>query len=506
MPMNTIEAKPTEVETSGADTNGLREETLDPRDWEAFRGAAHRMLDRMIEFQRTARDQAAWRAVSPELERRYGEGAPQAGEGLERVLEDFETLVLPYPTGLHHPRWWGWAGGTGTATGMLSEMLAAGLNSIPGNFNDGAARVEQQLMQWMKWAMGFPAESGGIVLSGGSVANLVGLAVARDEVTGVDVREGGVAASAERLVLYASSEVHSSVFKSARLLGLGREAVRVIGVDEAYRMRVGELASRIEADRRAGLRPFAVVGTAGTINTGTIDDLDGLADVASRHGLWFHVDGAFGAMAMLSPETRALVSGLSRADSLAFDFHKWMYVNYEAGCVLIRDAAAQRRTFSGSADYLKPLERGTGSWPDIAGGRGPQLSRGFKALKVWMMLKEHGFEKFGRLVAQNVRQARFLAHLVDTSPILERMAPVQLNVVAFRATQAGADPERLDAVNRELLMRLQERGIAIPSGTLLSGRFVLRACICNHRSVRADFIAFVEAAERLAQELLSEKP
>jgi glutamate/tyrosine decarboxylase-like PLP-dependent enzyme len=198
------------------------------------------------------------------------------------------------------------------------------------------------------------------------------------------------------------------------------------------------------------------------------------------------------------------VAGLTRADSLAFDFHKWMYVNYEAGCVLIRDADAQRRSFAGGGDYLRPLERGTGSWPDIAGGKGPQLSRGFKALKVWMTLKEHGLAKFGRLIAQNVEQARFLAQLIDQSAVLRRVAPVQLNVVAFRVELRGADPDTLDEVNRELLMRIQERGIAIPSATLLEGRFTLRACICNHRSTRADFVLFVEAAERIAGEVCEE--
>jgi glutamate/tyrosine decarboxylase-like PLP-dependent enzyme len=462
------------------------------------------MLDRMIDFQRDARDRPAWQPVPPEVDARFESGIPEDGQDIEEVCRDFEEMVLRYPTGLHHPRWWGWAGGTGSPTGMLADMLGSGMNSVPGNFNDGAARVEAQLMTWTKQAMGFPSQSSGIVVSGGSVANLVGLAVARDEAAGYDVRRRGVPAEPGKLVLYASTEVHSSVFKAAKLLGLGTDAVRLIPVDEAYRIRVDEVEPQIERDRAAGLRPFAIIGTAGTINTGAIDDLDALADISERQGLWFHVDGAFGAMAMLSPDTRGLVAGLTRADSLAFDFHKWMYVNYEAGCVLIKDAEAQRRTFAGGGDYLRPLERGTGSWPDIAGGRGPQLSRGFKALKVWMTLKEHGLAKFGRLIAQNVDQARFLAQLIDQSGLLRRVAPVQLNVVAFRVELPGVDADTLDQVNREVLMRIQERGIAIPSATLLAGRFTLRACICNHRSTRSDFTLFVEAAERIAGEVCEE--
>jgi len=473
------------------------EETLDPSDWEAFRAEAHRMVDRMIEWQRDVRERAAWQAVPEAVEAGYRTSAPAEGVGAAGALADFESMVLPYPTGLQHPRFWGWAGGNGSPMGMLADLLASGMNAVPGNFNDGAARVELQVLEWMKEALGYPREAGGIMLSGGSVANLAGLAVARDEAAGFDVRAHGVGSAPWRLVLYASTEVHSSVFKAAKLLGLGREAVRLVGVDASYCIRVSELESQIERDRGEGLRPFAIVGTAGTINTGSIDDLNALADVAARERLWFHVDGAFGAMAALSPATRALVDGMSRADSLAFDFHKWMYVNYEAGCVLVRDADAQRRTFAAGGDYLRPLPRGTGSWPDIAGGRGPQLSRGFKALKVWLTVKEHGFAKFGRLVAQNVEQARYLAARIDASTSLERVAPVALNVVAFRAQLPDLTDEAADEVNRELLMRLQESGLAVPSGTILDGRFVLRACVCNHRSVRADFDAFVDAAERI---------
>jgi len=379
------------------------------------------------------------------------------------------------------------------------------MNAVPGNFNDSAARVEAQLLDWMKAAMGFPANASGIITSGGSVANIVALTVARDAMLPGNVYDNGLHDGDRRPVLYASSEVHSSVFKAAKLLGLGRDAVRVIPVDEAQRFRVDELLPQIIADRAAGMFPFAVVGTAGTINTGAMDDLEALADVAADEGLWFHVDGAFGAMAALSPESRHLVAGMERADSLAFDFHKWMYVNYEAGCVLIRDAAAHRRSFAVGGDYLAPLERGTASLHDMAGGRGLQLSRGFKALKPWMTIREHGLDKYGRLVAQNMRQAAYLAALIDQSPVLQRAAPVQLNVVAFRFADEDHSGESCDAVNRELLMRVQERGIAIPSSTQIDGRFTLRVCICNHRSRKADFDDFIEQAERVTLEILAER-
>jgi glutamate/tyrosine decarboxylase-like PLP-dependent enzyme len=388
--------------------------------------------------------------------------------------------------------------------GMMAEMLAAGMNSVSGLFNDGAARVERQVVSWMKAALDMPLDASGVFTSGGSVANLIGLAVGRDACAGYDVTGRGVGAEAGKLVLYASSETHSSIFKSAKLLGLGQDAVRVVPVDERLRMDLTELERMIRVDREHGLRPFAVVGTAGTINTGSVDDLDGIADITAREGLWFHVDGAFGAMAALSPETRHLVSGLGRADSLAFDFHKWMYVPYEAGCVMIRDASAHRASFSVQAAYLDPLSRGTGAQPESTNQRSPQLSRGFKALKVWMTLKEHGFEKFGRLVSQNVRQARYLGGLVEAEQRLELMAPVALNVVPFRFAPPDLDPEASDGVNRELLMRIQEQGIAVPSHTRVNGRFTIRVCICNHRSRREDFDLLLRETVRIGEEIMEE--
>lgn len=497
--------RPSRIEP-GIDLDALAapEETLDPNDWEGFRATAHEMLDRLLDFQRDVRGTPAWRPVPEEVERRFETPAPAAGSGARGAYDDFLELVLPYPTGLHHPRFWGWAGGNGSPLGMMAALLGAGMNSVPGNFNDGAARVEAQLLSWMKSLMGFPEDAGGIVTSGGSVANIVGLTVARDAMAGADVVNQGVGAARGRLVLYASVEVHSSVFKAAKILGLGRDAVRLVGVDDDFRIRIPELRDRIGTDRAAGLVPFAIVGNAGAINTGAIDDLNALADLAAEQRLWLHVDGAFGAMARLSPKTRALVDGIDRADSLAFDFHKWMYINYEAGCVLIRDAEAHRQSFAAGGEYLAPLPRGTGSRVDMAGGRGLQLSRGFKALKPWMSIKAHGVDKLGRLVAQNVRQARYLAGLVDRSRRLTRVAPVPLNVVAFRHEDDGIPLAARDALNRELLMRIQERGIAIPSSTVIDGRFTLRACICNHRSRKEDFDELVRAADAIVDELRTE--
>ncbi len=478
-------------------------ETLDPESWDDFRDHAHALLDELIDFQRDASSGPAWRPFPAKEESAFETTAPTEGVGVAGALSAYRRSVLPWPTGLHHPRWWGWAGGNGTPTGMLAAMIGAALNALPGNFNDSATRVEAQVMAWMKEAFGFPQASSGIVTGGASISNLVALIVARDSQTGHSASRNGVHALESPLSLYVSAEVHSSIFKAAQVMGIGREAVRVVSVDDQFRMRLPELVDAIVADRRQGRQPFAVVGTAGTINTGSSDDLDAIADIAVEEGLWFHVDGAFGAMAALSPALKPIVRGLERADSLAFDFHKWMNVNYEAGGVLIRDADAHAASFSGGGDYLRPLERGTGSWPDMAGARGLQLSRGFKALKPWLMILEHGLDKFGRIVEQGVRQALHAAERIDASTHLHCVAPVALNVVAFRCVTGGS-LEAEDELNRELLMRLQERGIAIPSSTLVDGRFTLRVCFCNHRSTVADIDDFVGSADALAAELLDE--
>lgn len=477
------------------------EEGLDPADWEAFRALAHRMVDRMVDVQRDIGERPAWRAVPAESEAFFRAPVPREGMAAEAVFADFERHILPYPTGTLHPRFWGWVGGTGSPLGMMADMLAAGMNQTAGQFNDSGARVEAQVLAWLKEALGFPAGAGGILTSGGSMANLVGLVAARDARAGYDVPSEGLVAGGEQLRLYMSSETHSSVLKAAQLLGIGRAGVRSVPVDSDFRVDVGAVASAIDEDRAAGLRPFAIVGNAGTVNTGAVDDLGALADLAADRGLWFHVDGAFGAIAALSDRCAPLLAGMERADSLAFDLHKWMYVPYEAGCVLVRDAGALRRSFSAPAAYLDVFPRGAAAQPDPTVNRGPELSRGFKALKVWMTLRANGLAKFGRMVEQNVAQARYLAERVDAEPQLERMSPVMLNVVCFRWRRAGLDEATLDAVNREVLMRLQERGIAVPSGTRLGGRFVLRAAITNHRSRRADFDALVDATVRLGEEV-----
>src|SRR5690606_16913702 len=278
--------------------------------------------------------------------------------------------------------------------------------------------------------------------SGGSVANLIGLAAARDARGGDDVSARGVHALPEPLVVYCSEQAHNSIDKAAGLLGIGWQGLRKIPTDLDFRMDIDALEAAIAEDRAAGRRPVCVVGAAGTVNTGAIDDLGRLADLCAREGLWFHIDGAIGALAGLSPALRTQLRGIERADSIAFDLHKWLYIPIEAGCVLVRDREAHRRPFSPPATYLAWFDRGVTSGPHAYLDLGPQLTRSFRALKVWMSLRAHGTAIYGRLVEQNVRQARYLEERIRSEPRLELLAPVPLNIVCFRYVGAGG--ARLD--------------------------------------------------------------
>ncbi|MGE5687917.1 MAG: pyridoxal phosphate-dependent decarboxylase family protein, partial [Gemmatimonadota bacterium] len=413
----------------------------------------------------------------------------------------FREQVLPHPMGNIHPRFWGWVMGTGTPLGALTEMLAAGMNPNMGGGDHVANLVEAQVLDWCKEMLGFPLEASGLLVSGGSMANLVGLTVARNARAGFDVRRQGVRGASGPLTVYASVETHSSVQKGVELLGLGSEALRLVPVNAQFEIEVGALERMLREDRAAGCRPICVVGNAGTVGTGAIDDLRALADLSAREDVWFHVDGAFGSLAALVPEYRPRLAGMERADSIAFDLHKWMYVPFEAGCTLVRDAEVHRRAFSLRPDYLTHAERGLAAGTLWFSDYGIQLTRGFRALKVWMSLKEHGLDRYARLVRQNIGQARYLAQLVRQAPDLELLAPVPLNIVCFRYVAPGRDEAALDALNQELLIQLHEQGIAVPSNLTLAGRFALRVAITNHRSRREDFDLLVREARRIGADL-----
>jgi glutamate/tyrosine decarboxylase-like PLP-dependent enzyme len=481
------------------------EETLDPQDWQMMRELGHRMVDDMMSYLERVRERPVWQPIPAQVRAHLNQPLPLEGQGAERAYQDFVEYVLPHPLGNIHPRFWGWVNGTGTPFAMLAEMLAAGMNPNVGGFDQVPVYVETQAIDWCKQMLHYPAEASGLLVSGGSMANLVGLTVARNAGAGFDVARQGMQSAEQRLTLYGSIEMHYSVGKAVELLGLGSRALRQIPVNSDFQIDLAALVAAIKEDRARGFKPICVVGNAGTVNTGAIDDLNELANICEREALWFHVDGAFGALAALSPALRPQLVGMERADSLAFDLHKWMYLPYEVGCALVRHASLHSETFSASGAYLAHTERGLTSGSTWFAGYGVQLSRGFRALKVWLSLKEHGIEKFRRLIEQNVEQARYLRALVEATPELELLAPVPLNIVCFRYIDASLDETQLNKLNEELLIRLHESGVAVPSGTTLNGTYALRAAITNHRSRREDFDILIRKVVELGREVSSSK-
>jgi len=464
------------------------QDCLDPADWEAHRALGHRMLDDMVDYLRDLRGGPVWRPL-PDDTRAVLRG-PLAVEGADPavIYDRFRATVLPYATGNTHPRFMGWVHGGGTPLGMLAEMLAAGLNANLGGRDHAPIEVERQVIRWAAEAFGLPPSAGGLIVTGSSMANFIAVLMARTAALGPAVRTEGLGTA--RLSAYAAAGVHRCVPDALDMAGIGSAALRQIPVDADYRMDLGALAAAIGADRAAGLTPFLVVGTAGSVDVGAFDDLTAIAEIAVRENLWFHVDGAFGALAALSPLLRSKVAGMERARSIAFDFHKWAQVPYDAGCILVRDQADQLTTFAGDAAYLAPGTRGLAAnapWPcDL----GPDLSRGFRALKVWFTVQSFGAAALGAVAERSCALACYLAARIADEPDLELLAPVPLNIVCFRYRAA---PEVVDALNTTIVADIQEAGLAAPSTTTINGVLAIRAAFVNHRSREEDADALVTA-------------
>jgi glutamate/tyrosine decarboxylase-like PLP-dependent enzyme len=480
------------------------EETLDPatpQDWQTLRALGHQMVDDMLDYLAQVRERPAWQRVADESQRHFTQPIPRQPQGAEATYEEFKQHILPYPLGNIHPRFWSWVCGTGTPGGMLAEMLAAGLNSNVHGGDHAAIYVEQQVLAWLKEALGYPLEATGILVTGGTMANFLGLLVARNAKADWDVKTDGVAQAQRPLIVYASREAHSSIKKSMEALGLGSNHLRLIDVDGQFRIRIDQLQAAIALDRQLGHIPICVVGNAGTVSTGAIDDLDRLATLCHAEGLWFHVDGAFGATAAISPSLRPRLRGMERADSLAFDLHKWMFMPYDVGCVLVRWPGQHHRAFDYTASYLDPHGRGVTAGPMQFSRYGLDLSRGFRALKVWFSLKEHGLSSYQALVEQHVAQAQYLESLIRATPALELLAPVSLNIVCYRFRGRLRDEATLNAVNKEIVLRLQETGIAAPSSTMIDGTYAIRVAHTNHRTRREDFDLLVRETLRIGSAL-----
>jgi glutamate/tyrosine decarboxylase-like PLP-dependent enzyme len=479
-------------------------ETLDPEDWDQMRELAHRMVDDALAWFQTARERPAWQRVPAEVAERLTTGAPREPTEPPEVYAEVRRDIMPYAMNTTHPRFWAWYMGSSTVLGALAELLAATMNPNLGGGNHSAPLVEKQVIGWICEMVGFPAAASGLLTSGASMANFCALTVARNKACGYDVRRQGVLAAPGPLTAYASTEIHSCNQKAIETLGLGSGGLRRVAVDADYRLDLAALREQVAADRGQGRVPFCVIATAGTINTGAIDDLQAIADFCAREGLWFHVDGAIGAVAVLADNVRDQLAGMERADSIALDLHKWMHIPFEAGCVLVRDEAAHRDAFALVPEYLQREADGRG----MASGSlwfsdyGLQLTRQFRALKVWMSIKEHGLERFGRMIARNVEQAQYLGRLVSANDRLELTAPIGLDIVCFRYNPGGLGTEDLNRLNQQLLVELQESGVAAPSYTTLDGAYCLRVAISNHRSRSEDFDLLIDAVLQIGRGLL----
>ena len=478
----------------------ISEQSLDPRDWAQARALGHRMIDDAVRHLAGLRDDPVWQPMPETVRTAFKAGLPVDGQPLDTVYDQFLSQILPYAMGNKHPRFMAWYMGGSNFTGALADFLAAIDASNLGGCDTAAHLVEGQVVDWLRQMVGLPEGSSGTLTSGGSVANLVALTVARNVMAGADMRNDGLAALSRPMRFYASDQVHSCNEKALGVLGLGERSLRKLPTDNRLRLDLPALERAIAEDRAAGLLPACVIASAGTVNTGSVDDIRAIAAICRREGLWLHVDGCIGALIAIAPENRAQVAGIELADSVALDPHKLLHAPFDAGCVLVRDSAAHRATFAQHPEYLEEMPRGIAAGEFLA-DYGIQLSRAFRALKIWMAIKEHGVGKFGRLIDQKIEQAHHLAALVAQEPRLVLVAPVAINIVCFRYDPGGLDEEALRALNIEIMLRLQEQGIAAPSDTTVHGVHCLRAAIVNHRTLSADLDLLVREVVRLGDEI-----
>jgi glutamate/tyrosine decarboxylase-like PLP-dependent enzyme len=460
-----------------------KEETLDPEDWEQMKTLAKKMAEDMISYQQNIREKPVVKKIPQQILDLFNEPVPRKPQGPEKTYQEFQQKIASNITAFNtHPRFWATVIGTGTPFGALADMWASGLNHPVIWPPDLPHTVELQVINWIKQMLEYPEDASGVLVSGGSIANLIGLTVARNVKAGYNVKKKGIT---KKLTFYGSTEAHSCIQRNLELLGVGEENLRKIPVDENYKIKILSLKKRVQEDRENGFTPICVIGNAGSTNTGSVDDLEALAEYCEEQGLWFHVDGALGSFAALSTKYKHIVKGMNKADSLAVDLHKWMYMPYGVGCTLIRHPKEHHEAFSIHAPYIEHED----VWlSDL----GIEQSRPNRALKVWMSLKEHGADKYGSVIEQDIEYAKYFAGLVAKSNELELLAPVYLNVVCFRYVRDDSSESELDVLNAALFEKIIWEGKFGPFNTTIDGKFAFRICTVNHRTTREDLRLFYE--------------
>jgi len=462
------------------------------RDW------GNSVIQFMSDYLGNLRDRGVYRHMfSRRIRDRLDAALPTKGSDFDELLKVFREDIVPFSRQNAHPRMFGYVQSPGTPIAAFADLLASTLNANLTVWRSAPAPVELERLtiDWIRQILGFNAEAGGLFVSGGSMANFAALAAARQT---KDCSSG-------RLRVYASSETHFSIAKAAGLLGIGRENVCHVAVDERFRIRTYDLIAKITADLEAGYIPLCVVANAGTVNTGAVDPLAEIREIADRFELWMHVDGSYGAFAVLAESARNLFAGMERADSIALDPHKWLYLPVDVGCVIYRDPEIARAAFTHEAEYTRVI----GEKADEAFAYwdyGPELSRRFRALKVWMLLKGVGLDSLSAVIESNLACARHLESMVQASDDFEMVAPVELSIFCFRHVPVplrSQSPEAIDVFNERLLVALQRDGSSYLSNATLGGRFALRGCVLNYRTTLRDMEILLDDLRRVAKSLAS---
>jgi len=482
---------------------------LDPSP-EEIRQWGNEAINTMANYLGSIRDRPLYpRTSSRQIREKLDYALPEEGSEFNHLLDTFRKIVEESRRNAH-PRMFGYVQAPGSAVAAIADLLASTLNANLTAWRSAPAAVELERLtiDWIKELLGVGREAAGLFVSGGSIANLSALAAARRAKAPIDFADEGAQSLRQKMCVYVSEETHHSIEKAAGLLGIGRESVRKIAVDRDFKIRIDQLVAKIDEDLKAGHLPFCVVANAGTVVTGAFDPLEEVAAVAERFRLWLHVDAAYGGFAALAPSRRHLFAAIDRADSIALDPHKWLYLPVDCGCVLYRDPETARGTFAHQADYTRVIAQEEGEafafWD-----YGPELSRRFRALKVWMILKGAGIRSLGEAIEKDLACARHFERLVQMSEDFEMLAPVELSIFCFRYVptelkkkHATADAARidadLDALNERLLVELQRDGSSYLSNARIDGRFALRGCVMNFRTTLRDMEILLDDLRRVA--------